>query len=123
MTQTTQTPDDKEPRRANGDGSIFLWKGRGWYAAVTGTDGRRVMRKAPKQTERGAEALLRKLLKDRDEGALTRRSMTLEQFMEEWLLDAKRRNVKQSTIDSYREKIETYVLPTLGKKRLDKITA
>src|SRR4051812_40927075 len=81
------------------------------------------MRKAPKQTERGAEALLRKLMKERDEGTLTRRSMTLEQFVEEWLLDAKRRNVKQSTIDSYREKIETHVLPMLGKKRLDKIAA
>jgi integrase len=122
MVQVADLVVEKEPRRANGDGSIFFWKGRGWYAAVTGPDGRRVMRKAPKQTERGAEALLRKLMKERDEGALTRRSMTLEQFVEEWLLDAKRRNVKQSTIASYREKIETYVLPTLGKKRLDRIT-
>src|SRR5215468_6210972 len=121
MLQGTERTTEKEPRRANGDGSVFFWKGRGWYAAVMGPDGRRVMRKAPKQTERGAEALLRKLLKDRDNGALTRRSMTLEQFMEEWLLDARRRNVKQSTLDSYREKIETYALPTLGKKRIDRI--
>ena len=33
---------------------LATWKGRGWYAAITGADGRRVMRKAPKQTEQEA---------------------------------------------------------------------
>jgi len=120
-----QAPDAtvKQPRRANGEGSTFFWPGRGWYAAVTGPDGRRVMRKAPKQTERGAETLLRQLLKQRDEGALTRRSTTLSQFKEEWLTACKRRQCKPGTLDNYRKKIESYVEPSLGRTRLDKITA
>jgi integrase len=113
----------KAPRRANGDGSVFFWPGRGWYAAVSTADGRRIQRKAPKQTERGAEALLRKLVADRQSGELTRLSTTLEQFLEEWLRVAKRRGVKPRSLDAYRDSLTTHVLPTLGKKRLDRITA
>jgi integrase len=123
MVQAVETVDDKKTKRSNGEGSVFFWPGRGWYAAITGVDGRRIMRKAPKQTERGAETHLRKLLADRQSGELTRLSTTLEQFLDEWLKAAKRRSVKPRTLDSYREKLESYVLPTLGKKRLDRITA
>src|SRR3954463_3596107 len=99
MTKTAETAEEKAPRRPNGEGSVFFWPGRGWYAAITGVDGRRIMRKAPKQTERGAETYLRKLLADRQSGELTRLSTTLEQFLEEWLKAAKRRSVKPRTLD------------------------
>src|SRR4051794_14779366 len=102
MTQATEQAE-KKPRRANGEGSTFFWPGRGWYAAVSGADGRRIMRKTPKQTERGAETLLRKLLADRASGELTRLSTTLDQFLEEWLWVAKRRNVKPRTLEAYRD--------------------
>ncbi len=119
-----QAPDDaKTPRRGNGEGSVFFWPGRGWYAAVTGADGRRVMRKAPKQTQRGAEALLRELLAQRAAGALTQGTVTLSDFKEEWLLTCKRRSCKPGTLDTYRKKLETYAEPTLGKVRLHKLTA
>ncbi|MDP8924237.1 MAG: site-specific integrase [Chloroflexota bacterium] len=113
----------KKAKRANAEGSVFFWKGRGWYAAVTNADGRRVMRKAPKQTERGAEQHLRKLLAERDADALTRKSMTLAQFVDEWIRAAKRRNCRPRTLESYREKIERHVVPALGRTRLDRISA
>ena len=113
----------RKPRRANADGSVFFWKGRGWYAAVTGPDGRRIQRKAPKQTAAGAEALLRRLLRQRDAGELTRGQVTLAQFKEEWLRAVKLRGCRPRTLDSYREKIEAHVEPTLGRVRLDKLTA
>ena len=69
------------------------------------------------------ETLLRKLLADRASGELTRLSTTLEQFLEEWLRVAKRRNVKPRTLEAYRDSLTTHVLPTLGKKRLDRIAA
>ncbi|HZO24692.1 MAG TPA: hypothetical protein VFH48_01710 [Chloroflexota bacterium] len=65
---TTETALEKKSKRQNGEGSVFFWPGRGWYAAITGADGRRIMRKAPKQTERGAEVLLRELLAQRRAG-------------------------------------------------------
>jgi hypothetical protein len=70
--RNTERPEDEKARRANSDGSIFYWDGRGWYAAITDTAGRRIMRKAPRQTEAGAEKLLRELLAQRDRGELTK---------------------------------------------------
>jgi integrase len=123
MRKTTETADEKTPKRQNGEGSVFLWSGRGWYAAVTGADGRRVMRKAPRQTERGAEALLRELLAQRATGELTKGTTTLTDFKDEWLRTCKRRGCRPGTLDTYRKKLETYVEPTLGKIRLHKLTA
>src|SRR5688572_11736736 len=122
MTKAAEQSEKTKPRRGNGEGSVFFWPGRGWYAAVTGTDGRRVMRKAPKQTERGAETLLRQLLGQRDRGELTRGVTTLAEFKEEWLRACRLRNCRPRTLDTYREKLESHVEPTLGKKRLSKIT-
>jgi integrase len=123
MAKATETPNGTKTKRPNGEGSVFFWPGRGWYAAVTNADGRRVMRQAPKQTERGAETLLRKLLADRDSGELTRGATTLSEFKEEWLRACRLRNCRPRTLDTYRDKIEGHVEPTLGKKRLSKITA
>ena len=123
MAQAMETAADKKLKRQNGEGSVFLWPGRGWYAAITGVDGRRIMRKAPKQTERGAERLLRDLLAQRDRDELTRGSTTLAEFKEEWLRACRLRNCRPRTLDTYREKMETHVEPTLGKKRLDRISA
>src|SRR5919202_6182793 len=76
---------DQAARRANGEGSVFESATRGWCASITDLDGRRITRKAPVQTRAGAEKLLRQLLRDRDEGAVARRSMTLERYVPEWL--------------------------------------
>jgi integrase len=123
MARTAEQPDERKPKRQNGEGSVFFWPGRGWYAAITGADGRRIMRKAPKQSERGAERLLRDLLAQRDRGELTRGGTTLADFKEEWLRACRLRNCRPRTLDTYREKLETHVMPTLGKKRLDRLTA
>ena len=39
-----------------------------------------------------------------------------------WLNDLEKPNIKPSTYASYRNKLENHVLPTLGDKRLDKLT-
>jgi integrase len=115
--------DGDQARRANADGSIFFWEGRGWYAAITDTSGRRIQRKAPRQTKGGAEKLLRELLAQRDRGELTKGTKTLSQFKEEWLEAARLRGCRPRTLESYREKIEKHVEPTLGRLQLAKITA
>jgi hypothetical protein len=69
-----------EGRRSNADGSVFYYKGRGWYAAITDSRGRRVMRKAPRETKASAEKLLRELLAKRDRGELTKGTKILAQF-------------------------------------------
>lgn len=71
----------------------------------------------------GGACLLRDLLAQRDRGELTRGATTLADFKEEWLRACRLRNCRPRTLDTYREKLETHVIPTLGKERLDRLTA
>ena len=123
MASVAQEAEQGESKRANGEGGVLFWEGRGWYAAITAPDGRRVMRKAKKQTRAGAEQLLRQLLRQRDEGALTTGSVTLAHFKPQWLAAVKARNVRPRTLEAYEEKLDVHVLPTPGRVRLDKLTA
>lgn len=67
--------------------------------------------------------MLRQLLKDRDEGSLTTGSVTLGAFVDHYLDAARARNVRSRTIEAYEEKLRKHVVPTLGRTRLDKLTA
>ena len=114
---------EKRAKRTNAEDSVFYRTQRsGWYVSVSAPDGSRVVRRSPKQTERGAEQFLRQILSKRDTGELTRGATTLSHFKEEWLRVCKRRGLRQTSLDSYRQKMELYVEPTLGRKRLDRIT-
>ena len=52
-----------DPKRANGEGSVYTLADGTWMVVVTGTDGRRTRRKPKLQTSTGAQRLLRLLLK------------------------------------------------------------
>src|SRR5439155_3045191 len=106
---------DEAVRRANGEGSVFKSAGRGWCASITDLDGRRITRKASVQTRAGAERLLRQLLRERDEGAVARRSMTLERYVPEWLEAARLRGCRPRSLEAYEDKLRVHVMPALGK--------
>src|SRR5689334_16745284 len=105
------------PKRANGEGSTYQLADGTWMVVIIGPDGRRIRRKPQKQTPTGADQLLRQLLKQRDEGALTNGSVTLAAFIDEYISAARSRNVRPRTIEAYREKLEKHVVPTLGRIR------
>lgn len=111
----------EDPKRANGEGSTYRLADGTWMVVITDPEGRRIRRKPQKQTQAGADQLLRQLLKQRDEGALTSGSVTMAAFVGEYLAAAKSRNVRPRTIEAYREKLEKHVLPTLGRIWLDKL--
>jgi integrase len=123
-TRKQRRKSDEPKKRSNGEGSTFYWEARkAWYAAVTNADGKRVVRKAERQTKAGADAALRKLLTNVENGELASGGPTLEKFVPEWLAAARLRELTPRTLEAYEEKIRVHVLPTLGKKKLDKITA
>jgi len=128
-------------RRGKGEGSIFqrceaargcppledgvrpkhhckgLWVGRvdaGW---VGGT------RKRPQVTATTKTLLMpkyRKLQRDVAAGVMTD-SQTVEQWLTYWLDKVAPARCKQRTIDGYRTYLEQYLIPQLGKHRLDKL--
>ncbi|NJO82281.1 MAG: hypothetical protein HC828_05365 [Blastochloris sp.] len=109
-------------RRGNNEGTIFQDKDGVWWAQLPPDEqGKRPKRRA--KTQREAREKLRELERERAQGInLTERQPTIEEFAMTWLEEVVRRNVKASTHDSYRYIIIKYVLPSVGKLRIDKLT-
>lgn len=114
-------------RRPKGKGSVYQRADGRWCATldmgmITGKRRRRTLYGATR-TE-----VERKLDRARYEwetmGRQPASAMTVEAWMRYWLEDVAPRRVRQRTIDtSYRSKIENYIIPLLGKRRLDRLEA
>lgn len=129
-------------RRGKGEGSIFqrceesrgcpplkdgerpkhnckgLWVGRvdaGWIGGK---------RKRPQVTAATKTLLMpkyRKLQRDVAAGVMSD-SQTVEQWLRYWFEKVAPKRCKQRTLDGYRTYLEQYLIPQIGKHRLDKLT-
>jgi len=109
--------------------SVRKDKRKGWLVDVVFTfpDGRtkRVKKKSPVQTKRGAEAYERKLRVEMLDSSATGKSRkevpTLSKFAEYFVMTYARTNNKASERKSKKMILERHLLPTLGRLRLDEI--
>ncbi|MBZ9712232.1 tyrosine-type recombinase/integrase [Deinococcus multiflagellatus] len=115
-------------KRANGEGTIFYREDKKiWGAEVTlarhpGT-GKITRRTVYGKTQKEVQAKINQLKKAQAEGTLRAPdSTTVEDWSKEYLENAKTR-LKAGTYQSYEMNIRLYVLPYLGKIRLEKLTA
>lgn len=104
-----------------------------WYVVLEldREDGKRRQKWISPQKELGlakpankkqAEELLIKLINETREGTYIEPSkMLLSQFLEKWLNDHARVNVKQKTLESYQNAIYNHINPALGKIKLHKL--
>lgn len=104
-------------------------KGNRWYAVVyDGIDpgtGKKRRRWVPAGTRRSdAERVLSDLIRRKYDGepAPTER-LTVGQYLTQRWLPIQKSKVRASTYDSYRRNIDLHVLPALGRRSLDKLTA
>lgn len=117
-----------KPKRSYGTGS--LWEDRGnWYGKWRIGD-RQVKRKIGPARQPGtrdgltkaqAEAALRKLI-ETEAPAPVRPDVTVEDAASRLLAERKRKGRKPTTLATYRSIINTHVLPTLGKRPLDRVS-
>jgi integrase len=111
-------------RRGNGEGSPYEYpKGSGiWWAQLPpDANGKRPKRRASSQKE--AFALLRAMQKERESGVdLSSKRPIVDALLDAWLEQDVRRRVKASTHESYCEIARLYIRPTLGTRRVDKLT-
>jgi integrase len=69
-------------------------------------------------TKDAADRDQRDVRKAIDEGTYTHdRGMTLDEYLREWLAGRERAGLKATTLSGYRDVIELYLVPTLGKHR------
>lgn len=114
------------PRRPNGEGSIYRRGDGMWTGALTTTEpGDPVRRrkviygKSRAEVQRKLATLRRQYL---ETGALPNANLTVKAWLTTWLDDIASRDVKPTTLAGYRSKVNQYLIPRLGKHRLDKLT-
>jgi integrase len=104
-------------------------KGTRWYAVVydgvNPATGQYRRRWVPAGTRRGdAEKLLAELVKRSHQGeTVVSEKLTLGEYLTTRWLPVQESRLRKSTYDSYRRNIELHVIPALGKRQLDQLTA
>ena len=107
-------------RRGNREGSIYQIRDGRWRAAVVLTDGRRKYVSAATREEVAKKLrLLQRLTDDRLPVSTDGRAPTLESWLVHWLDHIAAARVRPSTLEGYRSKVRTRIVPTLGHFRFD----
>lgn len=96
-----------------------------WVARVdlgVGGDGKRRSREVSSRDYAKAVQKLRDLRRDvEDHGAAPSPSMTLEKWLTKWLTEIVLLEVDPMTLKGYRSAVNTWLIPHLGKHRLDRL--
>lgn len=111
-------------RRSNGEGSVFYRQDRDkWSAQIFDPlTGKTMTRSA--RTKADANRLLREMRNRIDDGAPAADTpLTLERWCATWLETRVGKRRSPGTVNQYANRMRRYVLPYLGRRRMDQITA
>lgn len=111
-------------RRRKGDGSLYKRADGMWIGAVSlgyGPDGKPRRKVVSSKSLPTAQKKLRDLQRQvaASGGTVPTASMTVKAWLEQWLTNAQ---VKPTTLANYRQTVRLYLIPALGKHRLDRLT-
>ena len=110
-------------RRQNGEGTIYPY--RNGYAAqvfVTTPEGRRVRKTVYGKTQSAVQEKWVSLQSQARRGPVTATVPRLEEFAAGWLRDVVAPSLAPSTVANYELFTRLYIVPDLGKKRLDRLS-
>jgi len=113
-------------RRDAGAGSIYQRADGMWVGALTlpDHDGSRRRKVVSHRTKAGVTTKLRALRAELDRaGDLPTSSPTVAAWMGQWLSRVAAPRLKPRTLATYRGYVERYIVPSIGKVRLDRLTA
>lgn len=112
--------------RSNGEGGLYKDSRGLWTAAVElpeGFDGKRRRKVVRRKKKSDALEELKKLKDEYSKyGDLVTSSQSVGKWVEYWLKDILPGTVAPNTYTKYRNAAESYLIPLLGKVRLDKLT-
>lgn len=122
----TRRKKQAKTRRPKGEGGVYQRADGMWCASLElpSTDGKR-RRKVIARRDKGAVvAELRAAKKELEKhGNIATNSITVGKWMDHWLNDIAPQKIRPKTLAGYRTVVDGYIVPLLGKKRLDKLTA
>lgn len=114
--------------RSKGDGSIYQRKSDGMWCAMIElprtVDGRRRRKTIVRKYKQDLVSEMRKVKADlADRGDLPTSSPTMQQWADYWLREVSAKRVRPKTQYEREADMRRYILPAIGKVRLDKLTA
>lgn len=112
------------PRRQRGEGSVYYDEKRGLWVGrldLGYQGGKRKRRTVYAKTQKACIAKMGKARKAVDKGVMTTRTMTVQTWLEKWVTDIVPRRVKPKTLATYRTYVHKYLIPAIGRVRLDKL--
>lgn len=109
-------------RRTRGDGSIYQRADGRWLGVVDlgWIGGKRRRRTVSASTLRELRPKMRALQESIELGVLPS-DATVAQWLDHWLDHIAAKEVRPRTLDSYRSSVERWVVPVVGKVRLDRL--
>lgn len=112
--------------RGKGEGSVFkdsrgLWNGVIELPSLNGERRRKTIRRKNKKDLMVALAAAKHELELR--GDLPTANQTVQQWFTYWVEQIAAKEVRPNTLDGYRRAVHNHIIPTIGKVKLDKITA
>jgi integrase len=112
--------------RSSGEGTVYQRTDGRWAAVITtgwvGTKRQRKILYGRTRAEAGSK--LRAALLAQENGDIVGgRTPTVAQWLEHWLTTIARERVRPSTYAGYRHYVNDWLVPHLGRHRLDKLTA
>jgi len=113
-------------KRANGEGTVYLRKDGRWEAAlmVPTPTGALVRRRVYGKTRQEAHEKLTALARLVHQGMpVASASHTVEAYLRAWLHEVAKRRVRPRTWETYELLIRRHIVPVIGDKRLDRLTA
>ena len=114
----------RSTRRGKGEGSVFEQTNGSWRGKVTvgyDEEGKQEFRWVSGKTQGEALAKVAEIKQRLANGMLSNTKLTVKEYLETWLKE-KERSVKERTAMLYREQAERYVIPKVGKVKLEKLT-
>jgi integrase len=109
-------------QRGHGEGSIYERKDGRWVASITLENRKRKYFYG--ETRKEVQEKLKVALHEQQQGTLaTGPKQTVKQFLDHWLEEVHKPNIKQGSYVVYRIKIDKHILPALGHVQLQKLTA
>ena len=110
-------------RRVKGEGSIYHRESDGRWVGVVDlgwVGGKRVRKTVTAKTLKELRPKFKALNKQIEQGVMPSDG-TVEQWMTHWLTNHVDRKLRPSTAATYRRYVNTWVIPNIGKRRLDKL--
>lgn len=113
-------------RRGNGEGAIYQRESDGkWCASVDlgYINGKRTRKVIYGETRKEVAAKLKALHRDQAAGVnLTPQQQTVKQFLENWLEETVKRQVRVRTYAKYAQDVSHHIVPAVGRLQLAKLT-